>query len=237
MTPEEIERALADLANPRKAIQRPAAERLAEAARTEPSLRARIAASLSSDDPRRRWGAAYALTLLDHAPLDAMPVLLDALGSSDGDVRWAAARLVTRAAREVPRLTDDLRRLVTAASPLQRKMALYCLRDMADASVLSRGIVAPALTDVEPAVRLAAMATMAALGPRTTETADLIAALLDDGDPGVRRAAAATLGQLGVRTPAIEERLGRASVSGDPALERAARQALSRLAAVAASDR
>ena len=237
MTPEEIECAFVDLANARKGIQRPAAERLAAAVRDEPSLRARLAALLSSPDARSRWGAAYALAQVERAPLDAMPVLLDALGSSDGDVRWAAARLVTRAARDVPRLAEELRRLVTASSPLQRKMALYCLRDTADVIALDREIVARALADVDPAVRLAAMAVMLVLVPRTAETADSIAPLVDDGDAGVRRAAAATLGQLGVPTPMVNERLTRASVSGDPTLERAARQALSRLAAASAADR
>ena len=237
MTAAEIERALVDLANPRKAIQRPAAERLAEAVRDEPSLRERIAALLSAPDARLRWGAAYSLAQVEPAPMDAIPVLLDALGSSDGDVRWAAARLVTRAARDVPRVADDIRRLVTASSPLQRKMALYCLRDAADVIALDSDLVTRALADDDAAVRLAAMSAMLLLVPRTAETADAIAALVDDRDAGVRRAAAATLGQLGVTTPAVEERLTRASASDDPTLTRAARQALSRLAAATSAAR
>ena len=102
MSADELAQALDELGHARKAIQRPAAERLADAARGDPSLRAPIAALLRSPDARRRWGAAYALAQLEAAPLDALPVMLEALGSSDGDVRWASARLLIRAAGHAP---------------------------------------------------------------------------------------------------------------------------------------
>ena len=229
MTEHDIARALDDLGNPRKAIQRPAAERLADAARVDAMIRPRLVAVLASADPRRRWGAAYALARLEPAPVEAMPTLLDALGSSDGDLRWASARLVTRALGHVPALRADVRALVRATSPLQRKMALYCLRDAGDGG--DQELLVAALADADAAVRLAALSTAAALLPRTMETADRLAALVGDPDPGVRRAAAATLGLVGIPTPAVARTLENARASGDAALERAATQALSRLGA------
>src|SRR5262249_32664480 len=154
---------------------------------------ARLRAELRSDDGRRRWGAAYALALVDVAFLDAVPVLLDALGSSDGDLPWASARLLTRPDRATAGLGDALASLVGTASPLQRKMALYCLRDLAGTLPADRAVLTRALDDPEASVRLAAMAAVAARLPATVETADLLASLVDDQDAGVQRAAAATL--------------------------------------------
>jgi HEAT repeat protein len=229
VTEHDIARGLDELGHARKAIQRPAAERLAEAARADATVRSRLVAMLASAEPRRRWGAAYALTRLEPAPPEAIPALLEALGSADGDLRWASARILMEAARHVPRLVADVRALVRAPSSLQRKMALYCLRDLAGSA--DRVLLAPALADADPAVRMAAMAAAVVLLPRSAETADLLVPLVGDSEPGVRRAAAATVGQLGVRTEAVVRALEDASASGDATLERAAKQALSRLGA------
>ena len=229
MTEHEIGRAFDDLGHARKAIQRPASERLADAARDDATLRPRLVAELASTESRRRWGAAYALARLEPAPEEAIPVLLDALASTDGDVRWASARLLTRAVQHVPRLAADVRALVRAPSALQRKMALYCLRDLGDRA--DAGLLAAALADGDAPVRLAAMSAAAIVLPRTPATAELVATLVEDPDPGVRRAAAATLGLIGVRTDGVARVLARARTSGDAGLERAAEQALSRLAA------
>ena len=237
MTSEELARALAELGHARKAVQRPAAERLAAAAREDAVVRAAIAARLASTDPRERWGAAYALAHVEPAPRDAMPVLLDALASSDGDLRWAAARLVVSAIRHEPALAALVSPLVGAQSPLQRKMALYCLRDLAGAAALDGSGIAPALGDGDPAVRMAAMAAALAVLPSTADLADRIASLLDDPEPGVRRVAAVTLGQLGVATPAVVGRLDVATSSDDDALARTARNALSRLGASTSAAR
>jgi HEAT repeat protein len=227
VTERDLEDALDQLGHARKAIQRPAAERLADAAREDAAVRPRLVAMLASAEPRRRWGAAYALARLEPAPIEAMPALLDALGSADGDVRWASVRLLTRAVQHVPRLIEDVRVLLRSSSALQRKMALYCLRDVGDGS--EPGLLAAALADAESPVRLAAMSAAAALLPRTAATAELVVPLVGDSDAGVRRAAAATLGQIGVRTDSVVGALERAGASGDPALERAAAQALTRL--------
>jgi HEAT repeat protein len=229
MTADDVERALAELGHPRKAVQRPAAERLADAARADARVRAQLVDELSSTDARRRWGAAYALARLDPAPAEATPALLEALGAHDGDVRWASARIVTEAARRMPGIADELCALVRAPSSLQRKMALYCLRDLGGGA--DRALIATALVDGDAAVRLAAMSAAAALLPRTADTADLVATLLADGDAGVRRAAAATLGRLGVRSDAVARALDAAVASEDATLARVAGDALSRLGA------
>ena len=199
------------------------------AVRDTPALRARVAAELASADPRRRWAAAYALSQVEAAPMDAVPVLLEAMGAADGDLRWASARLLTRAMARAPEVARAIEGLVQSPSPLARKMALYCLRDAGEPTTARGGIVA-ALADADAAVRMAAMAAAAVLLPPDGPVADRIAALVDDDpDAGVRRAAAATLGRLAVRTAPVVAVLTRASASDDVALARAAGQALSRL--------
>ena len=231
MTDQEITEALAALGDARKAIRRGAAERLAAAVRATPPLRVVVAAALSSTDWQRRWAAAYALAQVDPAATDVMAVLVEGLGSSDGDVRWASARLVTRAMAGHPEIGRTVEHLVASSSALQRKMALYCLRDAGAvlASVDER-VVLRALGDVDAGVRMAAMAAAVALLPAGVVLADGIACLVDDPEPGVRRVAAVTLGRLGVRTDVVVAALVRASLVTDAVLARVARQALSRLA-------
>jgi HEAT repeat protein len=237
MTTDELEGCLAALGHARKAVQRPAAEQLAVAARDDPTIRARVAALLASPDARTRWGAAYVLARLETVPLDAVAALLEALGSADGDVRWAAARILTAASLVSAEVAADVVRLLESSSPLQRKMALYCVRDLGGAVRVEPTLLARSLGDPDSAVRLAGLSASAALLPPTPDTADLLAPLVDDPDAGVRRAAAATLGRVGVRSAGVEERLLRASASGDAALARAAGEALSRLGAAGVSAR
>jgi HEAT repeat protein len=83
----------------RKVIQRRAAEALAGLALHDARVIEKLRAALSHADSRARWGAAYALglvTLEGALDLAAMPALIEAVSSSDGDVRWAAAEVIVR---------------------------------------------------------------------------------------------------------------------------------------------
>ena len=180
---------------------------------------------LADGSARRRWGAAYACSVMGATSPACLPILLEALGSDDGDVRWAAATII-RSLPVHPDIVSELRALAQARSPLQRKMALYCLRDLsAQASGLDDELLA-ALRDDEPAVRLAALSTVTVLAQDRQAAARAVMGRLDDADAGVRRAAAAALGRLGPAEPAIIEALQRARDGADPALTRAAARAL-----------
>lgn len=234
MNEADIARWLDELGNPRKAIQRPAAEALGDVARADDAVRARLVALLGDEERRRRWGAAYALARLEPLPVETIPVLLDALASPDGDLRWASARILVRAAQESTEVVGAIRGLLGAPAALARKMGLYCLRDLGPAAAVPIEPIARALDDADASVRLAAMAAIAALH-RGPEAARHVTDRLADLDAGVRRAAAATLGQLGVHTDAIARALSAAADSDDVALARAARAALSRLGVCPAS--
>ena len=75
-TPEELA-ALADcLGAGRKAVERPAAEAFAALAARGVPVDEILRAALASPLPRRRWGAAFALSLAGDPPAASLPVPL-----------------------------------------------------------------------------------------------------------------------------------------------------------------
>lgn len=214
----------------RKPVQRRAGGVLATLAAEAPELVARLEATLADASLRRRWGAAWTLGRLGPPPAACLPVLVEAMAEADGDLRWAAATLVV-AMRETPGLEQRLHALAKDGNAPQRKMALYCLRDLAAPSATLDALAAAALADPESTVRLAAMALAARLPSDRTAVAARIAARLDDADAGVCRAAAAVLGRFGERTPPVVAALTRAAGRDDPVLARAATGALAALRA------
>jgi HEAT repeat protein len=209
-----------------KIVQRRAAEAVAALGARGVEVGERLLSALSSVDGARRWGSAFALSLLGEPPVQALPVLFDCLGSADGDIRWAAAQILVRD-RDSSRLAAELCRLLKEGVPEQRKMALYCLREMKVPSVAMHRAVFDALADGHPGVRLAALSAVAALPtPQHADAAAEVIRLLEDEDAGVRRAAAATLGTLGEPSENVLAALQRADASADPSLRRAAQRSL-----------
>lgn len=217
-----------------KTVRRRAADALAAVARCEPGLVATIQPWLKSANRRIRFGAAYALGAVgDHAlTLDAAPALRETLGSSDGDLRWAAAELMVRLGRAHPKeIRAELLALVSGANPVARKMALYCLRDLGVRGSEVLEAVGSAIRDTDAHVRLAALALLSASFATNDAAALLMLERLDsDRDVGVRRAAAVALGNLPPGTAAAIDALRRAgSEAGDESLKRAAGKSLERL--------
>ena len=211
---------LAQLGDERKAVQRGAADALRDLAGGGAPVREALLASLTAASLRRRWGAAYALGLIGDPPAECLPVLLETLGADDGDMRWAASTLILR--MQPATVGEPLRRLVQEGSALQRKMALYGLRDLGGPVPEALG----ALADGDPGVRLAAMAALARTPPDAEEAAVRLAPMLADSDLGVRRAAAAALGRVGVAAPVAVQALQAAASGSDEPLRRAAERAL-----------
>jgi HEAT repeat protein len=226
--PDELAALAEALGDGRKAVERGAAETFATLARRGVAVERILDEALVSSAPRRRWGAAFALSLLGDPPLRTLPVLLDALGVDDGDVRWAAAGVVVRMTdREATART--LLDLVRAGNGRQRKMALYCLRDLGVRSVDAEHAVLRALADADWDVRLASITTLPRLALDRRAAAERLVVVLETGEARDRRAAAAALGALGERSPRVLAAL-RACGPDDPALRRAAERALGQLA-------
>jgi HEAT repeat protein len=222
--PEELGALAECLGDARKAVQRPAAELFATLAgrgvAVEPVLRAALASPL----PRQRWGAAYTLARLGPPPPEVVPVLLETLGADDGDLRWAAASIIGRVPADV--LVGRLLDLVERGTPLQRKMALYCLRDQDVRTPAVEQAALAALADADAAVCLAAASALARLARDRDTAAGRLVAIVEGGDLRRRRAAAAALGTLGARLPVVLAALRRATHAGDPGLARAAARSL-----------
>jgi HEAT repeat protein len=226
----ELEALVECLGDARKAVQRPAAEALAALAGRGVVVDRVLDEALRSASPRLRWGAAYTLSLLGEPPPSAIPVLLETLGVDDGDVRWAAAGIVV-GVRDRPALVDRLVVLVRDGNAAQRKMALYCLRDLGARSPATAAAALAALADEDAGVRLAAMASVPRLVEERSAAAAGLVAALAGGEERLRRAAAAALGSLGERSATVVAALRDAAGSPDRALARAAERSLRMLGA------
>ncbi len=216
------------LGSAHKADQRAAADALVAVARRGRDLEALLDRALADRSPRRRWGAAYVCAQLGPVPVRCLPVLLDTLAEPDGDLRWASLAIL-REQRGLPGLRDALHALARGQRALQRKMALYCLRDLGQRDATLEGELVAALDDGDAGVRLAAMSALVALADDGQGAAAALTRRLEDSDAGVRRAAAASLGRLGVAGPLVEAALERAGLASDRSLARAAAAALGAL--------
>ena len=226
---DTLEALAACLGDARKIIQRRAAETFATLGAQGTGVRDVLLRTLESDATRQRWGAAYALSLLGDTPPVTLPTLLEALGSDDGDVRWAAGNILARL-RGDSALVDALQQLLGTGNPVQRKMAAYCLRDLdARSPAVERALLA-ALHDPDTYVRLAAISAIGRLALDRATAAQGLIELLADPDASVYRVAAAVLGLLGERSDAVRAALKRASQSADASLARAAERSLRLLA-------
>ena len=138
-----------------------------------------------------RWGAAFVLSRIAPPEPALLPAAIEAFASPNGDVRWAAARLVV----DLGRLHDDVLPVTLALaapsatsgqSPAHgvRRMALFCLRELAPdepavvAAVLRclRDASGPGIDTLE--LRRAALTCVPALTVPREERVDLMEALI-----------------------------------------------------------
>lgn len=230
------------LPSPVKAICRRAAGILARAvASGDADVRASLLAGLTSEDPRERWGSCFALARGGVLGPEVLQGAVATLGTSDGDVRWAAAEVVRAAVRLEPRLLEVVRAAAHDESVAargraeRRKMAIYCLRDLRDLDpTFEAAVFVEALDDSDRGVRLAALSAIGVVARDgiTDDRGGMVEALArcieSDGDIGVRRACAATLGKLRGRFERATEVLAKVeAATSDPDLLRAVRSALS----------
>jgi HEAT repeat protein len=233
---DELAALVACLDDERRTVQRRAADALIALAEVVDGVRTTLDEALRSPSWRQRWGAAFVLARLG-APLDEMrAVLFQALGIADGDVRWAAADIVVTGG-PVASVIVDLVELVGRGNGLQRKMALYCLRDLSARTPEVEAAVLRALDDPDLNVRLAAVTSLARLATDRVHAARRLTALLATVEAPLRRGAAAALGVLGERSTFVLDALREAQSTDDAALHRAVRRSLRLLAGDMSSPR
>ncbi len=232
----------AALGDPVKAVGRAASDALVAIADQsgDPSALDAVRTALHSDDPARRWRAAFTAARLEPPTPRLLPALVEAFASSDSDVRWAAARVMVEMGHIHAEVLSVLVGLVRSdESPVVRRMATFALRELAPDRAEAAEVLLEATEDLDHGVRRAAFTAMASLmAPPPKIGERLLETLRTDTDAPARRLAALALGEIGAQDPGrlpdrtnaeLEE--ARARAADDPDLVRAVDRALARLRA------
>ena len=182
-----------------KAVVRRAVEELVALAAEEPEV-AQVLAQRLREAPR--WPVAYVLGQITRPSAACLEVLEWGLGSGDQDLRWATQLLLTDLGKRYSEVQARLEDLLRQGTPTQRRMAVYCLRDVGAAGAGLPDAVLQAIADPEPLVRVAVITTLAKTSePQRGALDSLRKAAADDPDARVRNAAAFAVKQLsGPRT-------------------------------------
>lgn len=232
----------AALGDPIPAVARAASEALARIGKDDEGARSSLRRALRSDDPRRRVGAVLAESRLEPPAMRHVPALVEALDFSFGHVRWTAARLLVEAGRLHGEVLPLLLGLAGGDERARvRRMAAFCLRDLAPDREETADALIAASRDPELHVRRAALTSMAALIDPPPEVLErLLHAVDSEADPASRRIAALSLGSVAGDPPAPEvlATLHRLRDAGpDVDLGRAAAVALQRIGTRAGAER
>ncbi len=240
--------ALSDaLGDPVKAVGRAASDALVAMALGDGDLQPfiegvdeAVRAALQSKNPARRWRAAFTAARLGPPTPRLLPALVEALASSDGDVRWASAKVIVDMGRLHGEVLPLLVGLVRSGeNPVLRRMATFALRELAPDRTEAADVLLEASADDDLQVRRAALTAMASLlAPPARVGERLISLVQEDDDGPARRLAALALGEIGAQASAsipadtqsqLEQTRDRSK--SDPDLHRAIDKALARLRA------
>ena len=173
--------------DPRKAVRRRAANMVAAAITSGAVTPELCERGLDSTDAATRWTAAFTLGRAGRTTPRVIDVALEQFQIPDGDVRWAAAAIVTPVARVIEDLRSRLRVLATGADATARKMALICLADAGDRDV---ALAVRALEDENAYVRLAALKALARIGDASPAVLTALRTMAEaDPEERIRRAA------------------------------------------------
>lgn len=227
---DEIVRLIADLDHTDKPTIRAAVDALTARAAESPVIRDLLDRRLAQPGHKNYWPAAYILGQLPQPSPATIRILLDALDHPAPDIRWAIALLIIEIAKRDSDIVKLLIDLCAGGSANQKRMAIYCLRDLGLTDLASLTAMLAGLSDADPTVRVAAAL---ALKTRNDVTVDgknrLCAIYISDADARVRHAAAITLASLGERSEKFLAALKKNTTSEDAQTKKAACAALALL--------
>jgi hypothetical protein len=221
---------IAALDHPQKPKIRAAVDALIALSRHEPGLRAILEQSLGDGQHRNLWAFAYVLGHLPQPSGATHQALLAGLDHGEPDIRWAIALLLVRLAKMESVIANLLLELSRSGTANQKRMAVYCIRDLRLSDDASLQALLDATGDTESTVRVAAVTslkTRSDAGPKARDR--LLELFLTDTDVRVCNAAAITLAQLGSPSEDFVAALRAAENSENAPLKKAASAALSLL--------
>jgi HEAT repeat protein len=226
----EIARLLADLDASAKRTIRAAVDALIALAANSGELREILEQELTNRARNNRWPIAYVLATAGQVSPGSLEILLETLGDPDSDIRWAVLLLMVRLGKTDARIPALIGRLLDAGSPTQRRMALYCIRDLSLADDIAIPAFLKGLKDPEALVRVAGIIGLKKrTAPPETVTSRMLDLFLHDPDARVRSAAAVVLAELEMASDEFLAGLEVASRSENPQIKKAAIAALSLL--------
>jgi HEAT repeat protein len=185
---------IADLDHPDKPTIRAAVDRLIVVAGDAEPVRDTLNRRLVEPNHKNYWPVAYVLGHLPQPSGAVLRTLLQTLDHREPDIRWAAALLLVQIAKREGAVFNLLIELCREGTANQRRMAVYCLRDLELIDGASLQAIIDSLSDTDSSVRVAATTS---LKYRRDDDQRVRQALLDrylkDEDIKVRNAAAVTL--------------------------------------------
>lgn len=224
---EDIVSLIESLDHPDKAVVRPVVDSLIALGSRRPEIQETLNRYLQDSNRKKRWPIAYTLAHFSFPSSLCLDLLIEGLGNEDQDIRWATVHLLTRLGKNDERITPLLLGLLKTGTAIQRRIAVYCLRDLGIGGETQLDGVLQALRDPDPLVRVAAVTSLRTRPEVGKVGLDLILHLfLEDPDSRVQHAAAITLAQLEAPTDEIRAALRDAGRGRDPRLRKAADAAL-----------
>ena len=182
---------------------------------------------LEAERGTHKWPIAYILAHLPHPPQPVTRSLLDALDHRDADIRWAVALLLVRIAKLAPQRINELIDLCASGTANQKRMALYCIRDLMLSDPQSLAALLRALVDVDSTVRVAAAIALKSRSDLDRSGRNfLLQSYLNDRELKVRNAAAIALAYLGEASTEFLTALQKAVVDEDEQVRKTAVKAL-----------
>ena len=192
----DIASLIESLAHSDRAVVRTAIDSLVTAGHERPEVRESLNRLLQEVASEKRWPVAYTLGQLSQPSSSCLDTLMEALGSEDPDIRWATLQLLIRLGKNDKRILPLISELLNSGSPTQRRMAIYCLRDL---GLEDRSVQLQCLGDTDPLVRVAAVTVV---GKQSRLSEDVLSVLVrlntNDTDSRVRNAAGFALERLGI---------------------------------------
>jgi HEAT repeat protein len=183
-----LEMVCAALADPDSRVGRAASRSLVQSNRrgggVPPLVRAVLRGPVGS---RGRLLAALTLAQLETPSPELLPALVEGLLHSDGPLRWEAARTLVDVGRLHTEAVTLLVGLVASGeSPLLRRMAMHCLRELAPDLPEAASALVGASRDANPALVRAALTAMAGLFRPPSAVLERLEQAREDPDPAAR---------------------------------------------------